>query len=231
MINKRPASSHHSTRVKICGLTNIEDALFALDAGADYLGFVFYSKSKRAVDDWQVRQITSVLRERDHCPLLVGVFVDEPVEIISEVMESCDLDLAQLNGDEPPSLIADPTSPIFSRSYKAIKPNSLPVAQAEAEWYAQSKIPQKAPSLLIDAYHPTLPGGTGRTADWDIAARLSAEIPRLMLAGGLNPENVEAAIDQVQPFAVDVAGGVEKFPGKKDHGLIESFIEKAKAQA
>lgn len=225
MIFEQPA-----TRVKICGLTNIEDALFALEAGADYLGFVFYAKSKRTVDEEQVQKMTSVLREREDCPLLVGVFVDETAEMMANILDSCGLDLAQLHGDEPPSFIGDSTSPLFGRSYKALKTTSLTVAQVEAEWFARSGTLDNVPSLLIDAYHPTLPGGTGQRADWEIAASLAADIPGIMLAGGLNPDNIEAAIRQVQPFAVDVASGVEKHPGKKDPSLVTRFIQRAKTR-
>lgn len=133
-----------------------------------------------------------------------------------------------MNGDEPPSYVGDSASPLYGRSYKALKPNSLSAARVEAEWFIPPIKNQNSPSLLIDTYHPTLPGGTGEVADWHIAGQLAAEIPELMLAGGLTPANVGAAIEEVHPYAVDVASGVESRPGKKDPDLVRSFINTAK---
>lgn len=217
-----------TTRVKICGITNLADARATMEAGADYLGFIFYPTSKRAIDVDTARQITSDLRAVDKCPILVGVFVDETAATIAQIMAHCSLDLAQLSGDEPAALIGDPASPIYGRAYKALRPTSLVEAQAEAEWYLPPEPGQDWPSLLVDTYHPTLRGGTGRTADWAIAAHLAGEIPGLMLAGGLTPANVAEAINQVRPYAVDVASGVEAAPGRKDPDLIRAFITAAR---
>lgn len=217
-----------SVRVKICGITNLEDALAAADAGADYLGFIFYPPSKRAVDEPTARAIATRLRQRERRPLLVGVFVDEEAAAMAAVLEECGLDLAQLSGDEPPALVGDPSSPLFGRSYKALQPTSLPEAEAEAEWYATPERAAGQPSLLLDAYHPTLPGGTGRTTDWEMAARLAETVPGLMLAGGLTPENVGEAVRRVRPFAVDVASGVEEALGKKDQEKVRAFIAGAR---
>ncbi len=107
-------------------------------------------------------------------------------------------------------------------------PGSLAEAEADAEWYVPPQSQPNYPSLLLDAYHPELPGGTGQRADWKLAAQLAQVVPRLMLAGGLNPQNVSRAIKQVRPFAVDVASGVEAEPGKKDHALVEAFISAAR---
>ncbi|MFQ5401287.1 MAG: N-(5'-phosphoribosyl)anthranilate isomerase [Anaerolineae bacterium] len=235
--------------VKICGITNLEDAQMAADAGADYLGFIFYPPSKRAIEPEAARDITAVLRSRTDCPLLVGVFVNETAEAIVRILDQCRLDLVQLSGDEVPFMVGDERSPIFGRAYKALRPASLSVAEAEAEWYLspqwksdQSQLsitnyqlpitnhqsPLPPPSLLIDTYHPTLRGGTGETGDWAISARLARDIPGLMLAGGLTAENVAAAVRQVRPFAVDVASGVEAYPGKKNPDLVRAFIRNAK---
>jgi phosphoribosylanthranilate isomerase len=217
-----------SPLVKICGLTNLEDALAAADAGADFLGFIFYPPSKRAVTPPAVAHITAVLRRRSACPILVGVFVDETAQAMAQILDSCHLDLAQLSGRETPNIIGDPASPLYDRCYKALKPTTLAEAKAEIEWYLPPEPHPAAPTVLIDAYHPTLPGGTGRTADWAIAAALADATPGLMLAGGLNPDNVSLAIRQVRPFAVDVAGGVEAGPGRKDHALVQAFVDQVK---
>lgn len=217
------------TKVKICGITNLEDALLAADAGADFLGFIFYPASKRAITVGEARPIIEKLRERPVCPTLVGVFVNEAAGQVAAVLEECRLDLAQLSGDEPPSLVGDQGSPLFGRSYKALRPTSLAEAEADVEWYLPPEPAEGQPTLLLDTYHPTLHGGTGETADWTIAARLAAQVPGLMLAGGLTPANVAEAVRQVKPFAVDVASGVESSPGRKDGELVRAFVRGAKS--
>lgn len=211
--------------VKICGITNMEDALLAVEAGADYLGFIFYPPSKRSIGVRPAQQIVAQLRQRADCPTLVGVFVDETAVDMAQLLDSVGLDLAQLSGSEVPALIGDKDSPIYGRSYKAIKPTSMTEAEAEAEWFAVDG----KPSLLVDAYHPTMPGGTGELSDWGISAKLAQKLPGLMLAGGLTPDNVGAAVAQVRPFAVDVASGVEASPGKKEPDKVKLFIQRAKA--
>jgi phosphoribosylanthranilate isomerase len=217
-------------KVKICGITNFEDAFQAASAGADYLGFIFYPPGKRSITPEVARQIIRKLQDRiQPVPSLIGVFVDEDADTMAKVLDLCQLDLAQLSGSEVPALIGDPESPIYRRSLKAIRPTSLAEAEADAEWYTPPDPLPGQPSLLLDAYHPALPGGTGQKADWSIAAKLATNLPTLMLAGGLNPQNVQAAITQVHPFAVDVASGVELFPGRKDHDLVSAFITAAKS--
>jgi phosphoribosylanthranilate isomerase len=226
-----PIPTPHPPAAKICGLTNLEDALVAAAAGADFLGFIFYPPSKRAVTPATVAHISAALRGRPNCPILVGVFVDETAAAMAQILDQCQLDLAQLSGRETPGIVGDPSSELFGRCFKALKPTSLAEAQAEVEWYLPTEPQPGHPTLLIDAYHPSLPGGTGQTADWSIAAALAELTPGLMLAGGLNPNNVAQAIRQVRPFAVDVAGGVEARPGRKDHALIRAFIQNTKATA
>lgn len=212
------------TKVKICGITNLEDALVAVEAGADFLGFIMYPASKRYLTAESLRAITAELKQQADCPKLVGVFVDDPAETVAEVMALCQLDLAQLSGEEPPAVIGDPQSPLYGRSYKALRPTSLAEAEADAEWYTVPNPVNGSPTLQMDTYHPTLKGGTGETADWRIAAKLARMTPGFMLAGGLNPENVGEAIRVVRPFAVDVASGVERTPRQKDHQKIREFI-------
>ena len=216
-------------KVKICGLTNLEDALTAVHAGADYLGFIFYPPSKRGITPETAGEIAAHLRTLTPCPLLVGVFVDETADHMAHILDTCHLDLAQLSGSEPPSLVGDPHSPIYGRAYKALRPTSLAEAEADVEWYLPPLLRHDSqPSLLLDTYHPILLGGTGQTGNWAVSAHLAPQIPRLMLAGGLTPANIATAIHQVQPYAVDVASGVEATPGKKDPDLIRTFIYNAK---
>ena len=217
-----------SPHVKICGLTNLADALVARDAGADLLGFIFYPPSPRAISLAAAQTIVARLRAEPGCPMPVGVFVNESATHVAAILDQGQLDLAQLSGEETPNLIGDPDSPLYGRSYKALRPTSLTEAEVEAEWYLPPEPLPGRPSLLIDAHHPTLRGGTGRVADWSLTAHLAATIPGLLLAGGLTPDNVAQAVAQVQPFGVDVASGVEAAPGRKDHARLRAFIRAAK---
>ncbi len=213
-------------KVKICGLTNLEDALFAANAGADYLGFIFYAHSKRSITPEAAKPIIKQLRTLEECPVLVGVFVNATAVYIANILDECDLDLAQLSGEEVPFIVGDKKSPLYGRAYKALRPASYIEAEADAEWF---RAPEGLrPSLLIDTYHPTLRGGTGQTGDWRLSAKLAEKLPGLMLAGGLSAENVAEAVKQVRPYAVDVASGVEASPGIKNHELIQAFIQNAK---
>ena len=224
-------------KVKICGITNLVDALVAVEAGADYLGFIFYPESKRAITPQAAQAIVEVLRLEGDCPFLVGVFVNETAERMADILDMCDLDFAQLSGEEVPALIGEPDSPIFGVAYKALRPASLTEAEVDAEWFLppnyEAEIKRQRgdggrPSILIDTFHPTLRGGTGETGDWSISAKLAQDIPGLMLAGGLTADNVAEAVRQVQPYGVDVASGVEASPGKKDHELVRRFVRNAK---
>lgn len=226
-------------RVKICGITNVDDAQAALESGADYLGFIFYPPSPRAVTVERVKEIRQSLDDAlshfgvsavDYRPQLVGVFVDESPEYIAAVLNDCSLDLAQLSGNEEPDAFVAPTSPLSGRFYKAIRPRSVDEAHQMAARFAGTRAPSDAPmpDLLIDTPHGKLYGGTGRTGDWAMSAELAREVPRLMLAGGLTPDNVADAVRAVRPFAVDVAGGVESSPGRKNPDLVRAFIARAK---
>ncbi|MCA9937752.1 MAG: phosphoribosylanthranilate isomerase [Anaerolineales bacterium] len=212
------------TRVKICGITNLEDAQVAAAAGADYLGFILWPGSKRAITPAAAAIICDTLCRQQPRPLLVGVFVNVSGAEMAAHMDACGFDLAQLHGEEVPALIGDPASPLYGRAYKGLRPTSLAEAEAEAEWYQPPQRHPDHPALLIDTFHPNLRGGTGQTTDWQMAAHLAAQIPGLMLAGGLTPDNVAQAVRQVRPFAVDVASGVESAPGRKDHKAIHRFV-------
>ncbi len=214
-------------RVKICGLTNLDDALAAAEAGADLLGFIFYDKSPRAVDARTVAEIVRELRRASrftsHSALrTVGVFVNPNLEQVVRTLDYCGLDLAQLHGEEAPELLAA----LPGRSFKALRPRDAAEAADLAGRFARFA-PAGGPDLLVDAYHPTLRGGAGQTGDWSLAASLAGQ-HRLLLAGGLTPDNVAQAIAQVHPWGVDVASGVEATPGRKDHSRLRAFMAAAK---
>lgn len=225
------------TKVKICGLTRLEDALAALRAGADFLGFILYPPSPRAVSPEQVAEIAAKLRRtlpdlfaRPAPPLLVGVFVNNEARETAELLARCSLDLAQLSGDEGAEEVIDLSSPLYGMAYKAVRPRTLDEAMDFRSRYAKyNQCHPTRPSLLLDTPHAKLYGGTGETGDWSIAAELARVDAGIMLAGGLNPANVAEVVRQARPFAVDVAGGVESAPGFKDHTLIKAFIDNAKS--
>lgn len=210
--------------VKICGITNVADARVAVAAGADLLGFILYPKSPRYVEPAQIASVITAVRaeaERaDEGPRFVGVFVNESAEQIRAIMTLTGLDLAQLHGDEPPALLAS----LGGCAYKALRPADDTQAGEEAARFARPG----TPGLLVDAYDPAAYGGTGKKADWRVAATLAARHAGFMLAGGLTPENVAEAVRVVRPWGVDVAGGVEKAPGEKDHEKVRAFVAAAK---
>lgn len=217
-----------TVKVKICGLTNLEDALIAVEAGADYLGFIFYPPSKRSITVEAAQAITAHLRTLPHCPVLVGVFVNETAVQMAQILSQCQLDLAQLSGEETPYLVGDNKSEIFGRAFKALRPTSFEEAEADAEWFIPPQLHPDQPALLLDTYHPTLRGGSGEVGDWQMSAKLAESVQKLMLAGGLTAENVGEAVAQVRPFAVDVASGVEARAGKKDPAKVKAFVRNAK---
>ncbi len=224
-------------KVKICGITRLEDALTALEAGVDYVGFILYPPSPRAIAPDKLAGLVRQLRQRMELfsrpepPLLVGVFVNEPSAYMVQVLTDCHLDLAQLSGDEPLAQVNDPTSELFGRVYKAVRLKAKDSIEDISGYYAKdvpgNYVPR--PHLLVDTPHESLYGGTGQTGNWSTAAQLAARYPGVMLAGGLTPSNVAEAVRQVRPFAVDVAGGVESAPGQKDHALVRAFITQAKS--
>ncbi len=209
-------------KIKICGITSFDDAYAAIDVGADLLGFNFYSKSPRYITPETARKIAARIRTDGRRPLLVGVFVNSPLEEVRSILEITRIDLAQLHGDEPVRMVEQ----LNGRGFKALRPTSETEAVIAAEWFAPYG--PNAPVLLIDAYRKDHYGGTGHTADWSIATRLAQRYP-ILLAGGLTPENVAEAIQQVSPWGVDVASGVEVSPGKKDMEKMKLFVESVRA--
>jgi len=212
------------TIVKICGTTNLEDARVAADAGADLLGFILYAKSPRSVAPAMVAEIVAEVRAAiPSPPRFVGVFVNTPPDEVLAVLAQTGLDLAQLHGDEPTAALRV----LHGRGFKAVRPAGLEDALVLAEAYAMLGA---GPDLLIDAHDPHAYGGTGQRADWMAAAAVARRIPHLLLAGGLTPENVAAAVAAVKPWGVDVASGVEQRPGRKDHAKVRAFIAAAKGE-
>jgi phosphoribosylanthranilate isomerase len=213
------------TRVKICGLTTFDDALASARAGADMLGFNFYKKSPRYIRPEDAQPICDKLREQlgGVCPVLVGVFANEVVGVISAITRKVGLNCAQLSGDESDAMLAE----LRGIAFKAIRPLNLAQALEDVTYYRPHFPPnERFPSLLLDAYHPQLYGGTGEQASVEVALAVKEQTPRLMLAGGLTPENVAERVQAVQPWGVDVASGVElpEQPGKKEIGKVEAFI-------
>jgi phosphoribosylanthranilate isomerase len=197
------------TRVKICGLTRAEDARTAVAAGADALGLVFYPPSPRAVTPQQARAVIAGLPP---FVTLVGLFVDAERGYIAQVLEAVRIDLLQFHGDEPPEACAGHGRP-WIKAVRMRQGLDLPALRRR---YAG------ASALLLDAYRPGIPGGTGATFDWQlIPADLAGEV---ILAGGLDPDNVEEAVRRVRPYAVDVSGGVERAKGIKDPARIAAFM-------
>uniref|UniRef100_A0A831UEB1 N-(5'-phosphoribosyl)anthranilate isomerase n=1 Tax=Geobacter metallireducens TaxID=28232 RepID=A0A831UEB1_GEOME len=199
-------------RVKICGITSLEDALMAVEAGADALGFVFHNESPRHVPPDVAAGIIAALPPFIHT---VGLFVNRPLEFVNVTAARCRLDLVQLHGDEPPEFC----DAVERRVIKAFRVQDITSLDPIRHY--------RVAAHLLDAYSPTAYGGTGLTFNWDIAAA-ARDFGPVILAGGLTPDNVREAVEAVQPYAVDVSGGVESSPGKKDGAKVREFIRRAK---
>jgi phosphoribosylanthranilate isomerase len=197
------------TRIKICGITRIDDALAAAAAGADAIGLVFYANSPRAVN---VEQAVAICAALPPFVSSVGLFVNAPVEAVNNVLHCVPLTTLQFHGDETPEYCSQ-----FARPYlKALRMHPDMDVTAAAEEFAEAK------ALLLDTYRAGVAGGTGEIFDWQRVPRALAS--RIILAGGLNADNVAQAIAQVRPYAVDISGGVESAPGIKDVTRIHSFV-------
>lgn len=199
--------------MKICGITNAEDAAAAVAAGADALGFIFYRKSPRYVEPAVAKQIIAGLP-----PLVVpvGVFVNEEAAAVRIIMDSCGLALAQLHGDETATYCRELARPVM----KALRLKDRGTFLALAEFQGRAGVR----GFVVDTFSEKAYGGTGEVTDWSLAAE-AAKAATILLAGGLTPENVGDAIKAVRPYGVDVSSGVESSPGKKDHGKIRAFLE------
>ena len=202
------------TRIKICGITGKEDARAAVAAGADGLGFIFVKESPRVVDPDMVRAITA-----DLPPFVdsIGVFRDEEFEVVEEIINYCQLTMVQLHGFESPEYCRKISCPV-------IKSFSIHSGSQSEELAAYSGV---VSGFLLDTYHADMAGGTGMVFDWKLVEQIQPPGP-IILAGGLNPENVGEAIGQVKPFAVDVNSGVEYQPGRKDTDKLKSFADEVR---
>lgn len=200
--------------VKICGITTVEDAELALEAGADYLGFVLYEKSRRYVTKARLREIVGALPRRVRA---IGVFVNMGPDEVRRIVADCGLYAAQIHGTEP----EDAFRGLDARLWRAVRYEAHAWEPAPSVWNVER--------FVADAVAPEY-GGSGRKADWDAARELARE-RRMMLAGGLTAENVADAIRFVRPLGVDVASGVEAAPGRKDAAKVRAFIQKAREAA
>ncbi len=199
------------TKIKVCGITNIEDALAAVEMGADALGFVLAPSPRRVSPEDLKRLINSLP------PFIskIGVFVDSPLDEVKRIMAECGLDLVQLHGSES----AEYCQTLFPRAIKAFQVKDAGVLKQLPSYQVSA--------YLLDGYHSKLKGGSGQSFDWEIA-RQAGNLGRIILSGGLTPENVARAIAISRPYGVDVASGVEASPGKKDHHKLAAFIHAVK---
>jgi len=204
----------NNVAVKICGITDYEDASIAVELGAAALGFIF-AHSPRQVTPQKARDIISAIPP---FAKTVGIFVNQdPIEI-NKIMRFCGLDLVQLHGDESPDF-CDELMPHTIKALRIKDKASLRTARAYRD---------KVRALLLDTYSKDKAGGTGETFDWQLAIKIKKLGIPIILAGGLGPSNIDGAISTVRPYAVDVNSGVEKRPGKKSHSLIKNLMEKVK---
>lgn len=202
-------------KVKFCGITRIDDARKAAALGAWAIGLNHWSASERRCDPAVAVQISAELRRQ---VLIAGVFVDAPLDEVVRAAEDESLAMLQLHGDEGPEFCREAARRTGCKVIKAIRVHSTAdVRRAEA---------YRTDYHLFDAYRPGRPGGTGESFDWELVRNRRSEIPAI-LAGGLNPDNVTAAIEVARPFAVDVSSGIETSPGVKDHALMSAFAEQA----
>ena len=199
------------TFIKICGITNLDDARAAVDAGADALGFNFYQPSPRYVTTATAREIISKIPTTI---LTVGVFVNEPSQAVEGLARDAGVSAIQLHGDE---------SPDYCRAI----PNRyvIKALAAGADFDVQDALDYDVDAILLDTKDDNLRGGTGRIFDWSIALEVRRRVPKLYLAGGLGIHNIEDAIMSVDPFAVDACSALEERPGKKDHERMSAFVK------
>ncbi len=207
-----------SVRVKICGITNRTDARVAIAAGADAVGFVFVPGTKRAITAAQVAEIT---RQLPPFVARVGLFVNESADVIRQTIDAAGLDTVQLHGEETVEFTRQFRGRV--RVLKAFRIRDAASLDAVPAYF------NACDAVLLDAFHPSGHGGTGAQFDWSLASRIR-ELPKpVIIAGGLRPDNVAEARRIFAPYAVDVSSGVETAPGKKDAGLVQAFIQQAKA--
>ena len=202
------------TRVKICGITNLADALAAVAAGADALGLNFYEKSPRHVS---LKTAAEISKQLPPFVMRAGVFVNADEDLVTRAIGECGLSLLQFHGDETPE---------FCVQFGLMSMKAFRIRDAES----LKGIPNyPTDAYLLDAYSPEARGGTGEKFNWDLAIEAQKFGKPVFLAGGLTPENVADAVRKVRPFAVDVASGVESSPGQKDAAKVRAFIQAVRA--
>jgi phosphoribosylanthranilate isomerase len=202
-----------NTWVKICGITNLEDAQTAVDAGADALGFIFYAKSPRKLT---IPAVAEIVKHLPPVIMRVGVFVNALKMEVDRAVGECGLSMLQFHGNEPPE---------YCTQFGLMSMKAFRIKDAES----LKGLPNfSTHAWLLDAFSPEVMGGTGETFNWDLAVEARKFGKPIFLAGGLTPENVAEAIYKVRPFGVDVSSGVEKSTGKKDHEKVRAFIKAAK---
>ena len=205
-------------RITFCGITRIDDAKRAVEAGAWALGMILWPGSARACDHYEAARIAAAFRRRVE---LVGVFVNQPMDDVAHLVETLPLSMAQLHGEEGPAYASELRRRTGAKVIKAARVRGGDDVQALGVF-------RDVDFHLLDTHHEALRGGTGETFDWELARRRRSKVP-LILSGGLTPENVGAAIEAVHPFAVDVASGVESAPGVKDPAKLEAFAAAVRA--
>jgi phosphoribosylanthranilate isomerase len=202
-----------SVKVKICGITNVPDALAAAEAGADMIGLMLYEKSPRHVT---LKTAAEIARSLSPFVLKVGVFVNPSEDLVMRAISDCGLSVLQFHGDELPD---------FCTQFGLMSMKAFRIRDVDS----LEKIPRyQTDAYLLDAFSPTTLGGSGEKFNWDLAVEAQKFGKPLFLAGGLTPDNIAGAIQKVQPFGVDVSSGVELSPGKKDHAKLKAFIQTAK---
>lgn len=203
------------TKIKICGITNYEDAVNASRLGADFLGFNFYRKSPRYIEKSKAKEIIQKLPKGVK---KVGVFVNEDIRKIKELASFCKLDIIQLSGDENPDFILN--------LRKALNKKIIKSFGIGKNFFPEKIFFHTVDYILLDSYKKGFYGGTGTTFDLDIAKQIDKK--KLFLSGGLSPSNVKLAVERVNPYAVDVCSSIELYPGKKDCNKMKDFIEVVK---
>jgi phosphoribosylanthranilate isomerase len=203
-----------SVKVKICGITNAPDALAAVEAGADALGFMFYEKSPRHLS---IRDAAEIIRQLPPFVIKVGVFVDASEDLVMRAIGDCGLNTLQFHGRETPE---------YCTQFGLLTMKAFRIRDAESLKELRN---YPTDAWLLDAYAADKLGGTGEKFNWDLAIEAKKLGRPIFLAGGLTPENVAEAVKKVHPYAVDVSSGVEATPGKKDHEKIRQFIKAAKS--
>lgn len=212
------------TYVKVCGITNLDDARAAIAAGADMLGFNFYRPSPRFIEPAEARKVIDLLRGEvtAQMPTMVGVFVNEASpDAVARIVTDAGVDAAQLHGDESIEFCATTKQLLHGKLLIKVLRVTDSFEPTETQRY-------NAGAIMLDAFHGEMRGGTGKIVNWTVARRVRELVPCLFLAGGLSPENVAEAIAEVAPFAVDACSSLETMPGQKDAERMRAFVRAAR---